>query len=90
MTSLQEPTAKCENDPMVVMSDPAEDPADEDDYSFDSTAAVPQTKLQRPNNLTIPELLAMRESFGHSSLRLPRFSRPRQLHPDVLSSKIAW
>jgi len=50
----------------------------------------PSKSMQRPNNLSIPELLALRQEFGISPLALPAFARPRQVKPSTLSSKIAW
>lgn len=61
---------------------------DEDDYQVD--AIYPTKKMQRPNKLSIPELLALRQEFGLSSLSLPPFARPRALLTSTLSSKIAW
>jgi hypothetical protein len=70
---------------------------EEDDYSFDSSTAgvTPHNnnskKILRPQNLaSIPELLAMRQVYGSSSLALPPAARPRRITTDVLSSKIAW
>ena len=63
-------------------------PEEEDCYQIDPTA--PTKKMQRTDKLSIPELLALRQEFGISSLSLPPFSRPRHLLTATLSSKIAW
>lgn len=63
-------------------------PEEEDCYQIGPT--VTSNRMQRTDKLSIPELLALRQEFGISSLSLPPFSRPRNLMTATLSSKIAW
>lgn len=62
--------------------------AGEDNYQVDFVR--PLKKLQRPNGMSVPELLANRQVYGLSALALPAFARPRKLMTDTLASRIAW
>ena len=60
----------------------------EDDYQVN--LVQPLKKLQRPNGLSVPELLSIRQGYGVSAMSLPHFARPRTLMTTTLASKIAW
>jgi hypothetical protein len=68
--------------------DQEEEEEQEDDYQVEFVQ--PFKKLQRPNGLSVPELLAIRQGYGVSALALPPFARPRNLMTTTLASKIAW
>ena len=87
-------TTSTEHEPPPLPTTPdgqePEEERDEDDYQVDYDAMPPRKRLQRSQRLSIPELLAIRQEYGISSLSLPIFARPRNLMTTTLSAKIAW
>ena len=75
-----------------VQEEKVEEPQEQDDGEDDCQVEFvgPEKNLQRPHGLSVPELLAIREGYGVSTLALPPFARPRRLMTTTLASKIAW
>lgn len=78
---------ECTQEEKIAAAEPQE-PEDEDDYQVDSI--LPLKTLQRPNGLSVPELLSIRQGYGVSAQALPPFARPRKLTTETMASKIAW